>query len=43
MDTKRDDWQTPQRGKLWDEYQIYAAQAESLGLPVKSFDEWLEG
>jgi hypothetical protein len=27
---------------LWDRYQIYVAQAESLGWDVKTYDEWLE-
>lgn len=26
---------------LEQRYQIYVAQAKSLGWPVKSFDEWL--
>lgn len=26
---------------LSNEYEIYVAQAESLGWPVKTFDEWL--
>lgn len=37
----RDDWQTRARGTLQDEYEIYRANAESLGWPVKTFDEWL--
>jgi hypothetical protein len=28
-------------GTLQDRYDIYVAQMESLGLPVKTFDEWL--
>jgi hypothetical protein len=39
--TPPDTWQTPQKGTLADEYEIYKACAESLGWPVKSFDEWL--
>lgn len=35
------DWQTQQRGELWDEYQIYIAQVKDLGIPIKTFDEWL--
>ena len=31
----------PQGGTLADEYEIYKACAESLGWPVKSFNEWL--
>jgi hypothetical protein len=34
-------WQTQQRGTNDAEYQIYVACAESLGWPVKSYDEWL--
>jgi hypothetical protein len=34
-------WQVQCRGKDWDEYQIYVAQISSLGIPIKSFDEWL--
>lgn len=37
----RDDWQTQARGTLQDEYEIYVANAESLGWPIKTFDEWL--
>lgn len=29
------------RGTLDQEYAIYAAQAEAMGLIVKPFDEWL--
>lgn len=36
-----DEHQTQKRGKLWDEYLIYVAQAEAMGWIVKSFDEWL--
>lgn len=36
-----DNWQTSQRGDNDSEYQIYKANAESLGWPVKSYDEWL--
>ncbi|WP_175787377.1 hypothetical protein [Burkholderia anthina] len=35
------DWQTRARGDNDSEYQIYVANAESLGWPVKSYDEWL--
>ncbi len=35
------DWQTPQRGTNDAEYQIYVANAESLGWQVKTYDEWL--
>lgn len=35
------DWQTRARGDNDSEYQIYVAAAESLGWPVKSYDEWL--
>ena len=31
-----------QRIKLLNEYEIYVANAESLGWPVKTFEEWLE-
>jgi len=37
-----DDWQTRYRGSNDDEYAIYVAAAESLGWPVKSYDEWLQ-
>ena len=33
----------PIRGKLEQEYQIYVDNAESLGLPVLDFEDWLEG
>lgn len=29
------------QGTLQQRYDIYVAQAKSLGWPVKSFDEWL--
>ena len=29
------------QGNLKDRYDIYVTNAESLGWPVKSFDEWL--
>ena len=35
-------WQTQQRGTNDAEYQIYAAAAESLGWPVKTYEEWLK-
>jgi hypothetical protein len=35
------EWQTQNRGTNDQEYQIYAANAESLGWVVKSYDEWL--
>jgi hypothetical protein len=35
------DWQTQQRGSNDQEYQIYVANAESLGWKVKTYDEWL--
>ncbi len=42
-------WQTPVRGRDWDEYQIYLACADDGkggditrgGAPLKSYDEWL--
>lgn len=34
-------WQTASRGDNDSEYQIYVAAAESLGWPVKTYDEWL--
>jgi hypothetical protein len=36
-----DDWQTKARGTNQQEYEIYVANAESLGWDVKSYDEWL--
>ena len=36
-----DNWQTQTRSTNWDEYLIYVAQAKDLGMPIKSFDEWL--
>ena len=27
---------------LQDRYDIYVAQAQALGWPVKTFDEWME-
>jgi hypothetical protein len=36
-----DNHQTQQRGQLADEYEIYKSQAEQMGWPVKSFDDWL--
>lgn len=43
------DWQTPQRGADWDEYQIYLACADDgkggditrNGAPLKTFEEWM--
>lgn len=35
------DWQTQQRGTNDQEYQIYVANAESLGWVVKTYDQWL--
>lgn len=32
---------TQHQGSLHDRYEIYRANAESLGWPVKSFDEWM--
>ena len=37
----KDNYQTQSRGSNSDEYDIYVAAAESLGWPVKSYDEWL--
>lgn len=37
-----DNWQTPARGTLEQEYQNYVEAAEALGWNVKGFDEWLE-
>lgn len=34
-------WQTQARGDNDSEYQIYVANAESLGWAVKSYEEWL--
>lgn len=34
-------WQTAYRGDNDSEYQIYATNAEALGWPVKTYDEWL--
>lgn len=36
-----DNWQTKQRGSNDQEYEIYQSAAESLGWPVKTYDEWL--
>lgn len=36
-----ENWQTQARGDNDSEYQIYAAAAEALGWPVKSYDEWI--
>ena len=32
---------TKQRGTLEEAYEVYRANAESLGGDIKSFDEWL--
>ena len=29
------------QGTLFERYQLYVANAEALGWPVKTFDEWL--
>lgn len=34
-------WQTQTRGTNCAEYEIYKAAAESLGWPVKTFEEWM--
>lgn len=39
--TPNSNWQTPQRGTNDQEYQIYAAAAESLGWAVKTYEQWL--
>jgi hypothetical protein len=36
-----ENWQTASRGTNSAEYDIYVTNAQSLGWPVKSFDEWL--
>lgn len=36
------DWQTNARGTDDAEYQIYVAATQALGLPVKTYDEWLQ-
>lgn len=33
--------QTPVRGTLRQEYDIYVANASALGWPLKTFTEWL--
>lgn len=33
---------TQHQGSLHDRYEIYRANAESLGWPVKTFEEWLD-
>ena len=35
-------WQTQTRGTNDQEYEIYKAQAESLGWEVKTYQEWLD-
>lgn len=37
----RADWQTQARGTNSAEYDIYVANAESLGWTVKTYDQWL--
>jgi len=44
----KEDWQTRVRGKLKDEYDIYVSLCDDgdghdidTGLPLKTFDEWL--
>jgi hypothetical protein len=37
-----DRWQTQTRGTNDDEYQIYLANAQALGWPIKTYDEWLD-
>lgn len=37
----REDYQTRSRGDNDSEYQIYVANAESLGWNVKTYEEWL--
>lgn len=32
---------TQHQGSLRDRYEIYRANTESLGWPVKTFDEWM--
>ncbi|MCP1674346.1 hypothetical protein J2T57_001448 [Natronocella acetinitrilica] len=39
--TPRDDWQTQGRGSNDQEYEIYREAAESLGWPLKTYEEWL--
>lgn len=36
-----DDWETQARGTNDDEYQIYLTNAQALGWPIKTYDEWL--
>jgi hypothetical protein len=33
---------TLHQGSLLDRYEIYRANAESFGWPVKTFEEWLD-
>ena len=35
-------WQTQARGTDCAEYEIYKACAESLGWPVKTFEDWIK-
>jgi hypothetical protein len=37
-----DDWATRCRGSHDDEYLIYAAAAQALDWPAKSYDQWLQ-
>ena len=39
---QNDNWQTQAHGTNDQEYQIYKANAEAMGWPVKSYDEWLD-
>jgi len=48
-DTCISKWQTKQRGKLEDEYQLYRTLADdgtghdlATGAPLLTFDEWLQ-
>lgn len=36
------DWRTRQQGTMEQEYEIYVANARSLGWELKTFDEWLD-
>ena len=37
-----ENWQTQARGSNDAEYQIYVVNAEALGWPVKSYEEWMQ-
>ena len=39
--TPNPDWQTQARGTDDAEYQVYVAAVQSLGLPVKTYEDWL--